>query len=129
MYPQADAYHSSSSQTIQRAIKASPDTIKRNQDPEVARDDPDDRLLNRKLAAESIVLLKNSEGVLPLDTTKMRKILVTGPNARSRTVSGGGSAYLTSSYIVTAWDGIVAALEGSGIEVVYTPGCYGKLES
>jgi beta-glucosidase len=117
------------SQTIQRAIRASPETIKHNQDPEVARDDPDDRLLNRKLAAESIVLLKNSEGVLPLDTTKIRKILVTGPNARSRTVSGGGSAYLTSSYIVTAWDGIVGALEGSGIEVVYTPGCYGKLEN
>ena len=64
-----------------------------------------------------------------MDTTKIRKILVTGPNARSRTVSGGGSAYLTSSYIVTAWDGIVSALEGSGIEVVYTPGCYGKSKS
>ncbi|KAH8077419.1 glycosyl hydrolase family 3 C-terminal domain-containing protein, partial [Filobasidium floriforme] len=46
------------------------------------------------------------------------------PNARTRTVSGGGSAYLTSSYVVTAWDGIVAALEGSGVEVVYSAGCY-----
>lgn len=107
-------------------MRASPETVRNNRSEELARDDPEDRLLNRKLAAESIILLKNAAGALPLDPTKLKKVLVTGPNARTRTVSGGGSAYLTSSYVVTAWDGIVAAFEGSGVEVVYSAGCYSQ---
>ena len=35
----------------------------------------------RQLAAESMVLLKNEQNLLPLDGTKPLRLLVTGPNA------------------------------------------------
>ncbi len=40
--------------------------------------------LSRELARESIVLLKNENGVLPLDNAKFRKIAVIGPLANRR---------------------------------------------
>ena len=42
-----------------------------------------DRAVSRKLAAESIVLLKNSPGALPLDKTRLKSIAVIGPLADS----------------------------------------------
>jgi beta-glucosidase len=46
----------------------------------------------RKLAEQSIVLLKNDKGVLPLDPAKVRSIAVIGFNADTGMISGGGSA-------------------------------------
>lgn len=97
----------------------------RNTEPETYRPCEPDRTLNRRLAAESIVLLKNKEQVLPLDQTKIRKIAVIGPNAKTRTVSGGGSAYLTSKYVVTPLEGVQKLFEETAVEVVYAAGCYG----
>ncbi|KAK0454089.1 glycoside hydrolase family 3 protein [Desarmillaria tabescens] len=111
-------------QVIQRAVRADPSLVKNNTLPERQLDSPDDITLNRRLAAESIVLLKNDLGVLPLDMKKIKKLAVIGPNAKTRTVSGGGSAFLLSSYVVTPLEGIEAALQGTNINVVYSPGCY-----
>ena len=74
----------------------------------------------RKVASESIVLLRNEGDILPLDPQKIKKIAIIGPNAKAIIPSGGGSASLKPSYFVTAYDGIVSALEqaGSGTEVV-----------
>jgi len=47
---------------------------------------------SRHLAEQSIVLLKNDQGVLPLDRAKLRSIAVIGPNANTGMISGGGSA-------------------------------------
>lgn len=58
----------------------------------------------RKLAADSIVLLKNERNVLPLDKTK--SIAVIGPNAKVARYSGGGSASLKPYWLVTPFDGI-----------------------
>ncbi|KAG7448394.1 beta-glucosidase [Guyanagaster necrorhizus] len=111
-------------QIVQRAVLADPSIVKNNMLPERQLDSPDDIILNRRVAGESIVLLKNDLGVLPLDMNKIRKLAVIGPNAKTRTVSGGGSAFLLSSYIVTPLEGIEAALGGTDIDVVYSPGCY-----
>ena len=46
----------------------------------------------RRLAEQSIVLLKNDNGALPLDRTKVRSIAVIGPHANTSMISGGGSA-------------------------------------
>lgn len=46
----------------------------------------------RKIAEQSIVLLKNSSGVLPLDPAKIHSIAVIGPHADTGMISGGGSA-------------------------------------
>jgi len=47
---------------------------------------------SRHLAEQSTVLLKNDQGILPLDRAKLRSIAVIGPNANSSMISGGGSA-------------------------------------
>ncbi len=46
----------------------------------------------RHIAEQSIVLLKNDQGILPLDCTKFHSIAVIGPNANTGMISGGGSA-------------------------------------
>ena len=87
----------------------------------------DDKILMRKLASESIVLLRNEGDILPLTPQKFRKIAIIGPNAKAIVLSGGGSAAMKPSYFVTAYDGIVSALEqaGSGTEVTYSEGTRG----
>ena len=46
----------------------------------------------QKLSEQSIVLLKNEGGQLPLDTSKIHTIAVIGPHADVGMISGGGSA-------------------------------------
>jgi beta-glucosidase len=46
----------------------------------------------RHLAEQSIVLLKNTSGLLPLDRNTVHSIAVIGPHADTGMISGGGSA-------------------------------------
>lgn len=46
----------------------------------------------RKIEEQSIVLLKNNSGVLPLEAAKINSIAVIGPHADTSMISGGGSA-------------------------------------
>ena len=46
----------------------------------------------RRIAEQSTVLLKNSNGTLPLDGTKLHSIAIIGPHADTGMISGGGSA-------------------------------------
>jgi beta-glucosidase len=46
----------------------------------------------RRLAEHSIVLLKNSNGLLPLDRSTVHSIAIIGPHADTGMISGGGSA-------------------------------------
>lgn len=84
----------------------------------------EDAALLRKAAAESIVLLKNDNAVLPIDKTKVKKVAIVGGNAKAVVLSGGGSAALKPSYFVSPHDGIVNAL-GKDVEVTYTEGARG----
>lgn len=63
-----------------------------------------DRQLLRRVASESIVLLKNEENVLPF--RKAKRIAVIGPNSKIATYCGGGSASLNAYYTVTPLEGI-----------------------
>lgn len=76
---------------------------------EHADDRPAHRALIRRAGAEGAVLLKNN-GLLPLDATAVGKIAVIGPNAKSAQIMGGGSAQLNPHYMVSPWDGLVAAV-------------------
>ncbi|RDW65085.1 hypothetical protein BP6252_10736 [Coleophoma cylindrospora] len=73
------------------------------------RDFPSDRVLNRKVAAESIVLLKNDNKVLPL-SADIDEIALIGPNMMNGAYCGGGSAQLDAYYIVNNYEGIVSRL-------------------
>ena len=84
----------------------------------------EDTALLRQAAAESIVLLKNDNGILPVDKTKVKKVAIVGGNAKAAILSGGGSAALKPSYFVSPYDGIVKAL-GKDVEVTYSEGARG----
>lgn len=78
----------------------------------------------RRIAGETIVLLKNENNILPLQATKLRKVAIVGGNAKATVMSGGGSAALKPSYFRSPYDGIVDALP-EGVEVTYTVGAPG----
>ncbi|KAF2036551.1 beta-glucosidase precursor [Setomelanomma holmii] len=88
--------------------------------PETQLNRPEDRRLLRKVAAESIVLLKNQDNILPF--SQARKIAVIGPNAKIATFCGGGSASLNAYSATTPFDGIDSLASG-GIE--FAQGAYG----
>lgn len=91
---------------------------------EYTRESEEDKALMRKLAADSIVLLKNEGSILPLEPSKLKKIAIVGGNAKAFVLSGGGSAALKPSYFTSPYDGIVAAL-GKDVEVTYSEGARG----
>ena len=89
---------------------------------ESSLDRAEDRQLIRNVGAESIVLLKNVENILPLK--KSKRVAVIGPNSKIAAISGGGSASLNPYYAVTPYDGIKAKAS-SGID--FAQGIYGHL--
>ncbi|KAH8815580.1 glycoside hydrolase family 3 protein [Xylogone sp. PMI_703] len=90
---------------------------------ETTRDTPETAALLRKIGGDSIVLMKNEGGLLPL--SKEKKTLIVGPNAKIATYHGGGSASLAAYYAVTPFDGISSKLSQSP---TYTVGCYAHKE-
>lgn len=58
-----------------------------------------------KLAEQSIVLLEN-DGLLPLDASKFKNILVTGPNANNQTILGDWSLLQPDENVVTVLEGL-----------------------
>lgn len=60
------------------------------------------------IASESIVLLKNDAGLLPLKTNAVKSIAVIGDNATRTFASGGYGAGVKAKYEVTALAGIKA---------------------
>jgi len=79
------------------------------------------RALARKAAEASIVLLKNSKGLLPLDRTKLNKLAVIGPNAEESRLGGGGSASVTAGYSVSPLRGLQDYC-GQAVEIGFVEG-------
>lgn len=84
----------------------------------------DDLKLMRKVATETIVLLKNDNKLLPLKADSIKKIAILGGNAKARVLSGGGSAALKPSFFISPYDGIVKMLP-KDVEVTYAEGARG----
>ncbi len=97
-----------------------PERVRYAQIPYSVNESPEHDRLARKMADESIVLLKNT-GVLPLAKT-VRTIAVIGPNA-DELMSLLGNYYGTPSKPVTALAGIRAAAAQAGAKVIYARGC------
>jgi beta-glucosidase len=86
------------------------------------RNRPEDRALNRKICASSIVLLKNDNSVLPLPK-RMKRIALIGSHMKNPSITGGGSASLDPYYSVSLYDAIKEKL-GPDVEIVYEVGAY-----
>lgn len=78
-----------------------------------------DRKIALTAAHETITLLKDEGGLLPIDPAKVKSIAVIGPNANRR-VLGGYSG--TPKYYVTVLDGIKEKA-GDRMKVLYSEGC------
>ncbi len=90
---------------------------------EVCLDDPADRAVARRAAAESFVLLRNESAALPL-APALKTLAVIGPNAEAMVIQGGGSARVTPHPPVSPLAGLRARLSGAGVEVAHERGCY-----
>lgn len=85
---------------------------------------PEHGLAGAKIGEEGIVLLQNKNGVLPVDLTKAKKIVVVGENAIKMMTVGGGSSSLKVKYEISPLDGLKKRV-GSQAEVVYVRGYVG----
>jgi beta-glucosidase len=77
--------------------------------------------LARKVAAEAITLLKNSEKLLPVETAKYKKIAVLGEFAVNPRYQGNGSSQVKPTKLDKFID-IVRDEFGEGTEFVYSAG-------
>ncbi len=84
-------------------------------------DTPEQRAVARKAATESIVLLKNSGDLLPLDAAKIHSVVVIGPSAAIARTGGGGSSLVTPKYSVAPLKGIQDRA-GQRLQVSYALG-------
>ena len=92
----------------------------------------------RKASAQSMVLLKNENNILPVDLSRNKKIAVIGPNGNYGNhfrngryhpglLQGGGSSSLGTKKenMITPFQGIKDNVP-TDVEVVYAPGCYAE---
>lgn len=84
---------------------------------------PEHRAAAFSVARESVVLLKNEDGRLPLCREKLKKLLVVGKNAEIVHANGGGSAAIKALYEISPLLGISMKL-GGNTEVRYVPGYF-----
>lgn len=78
------------------------------------------RLL-REAAASSMVLLRNTGDLLPLDRRHLRRVAVLGASATEMHIQGGGSVTVQPHYAVSPLEGIRSAL-GDEVDVVHHVG-------
>ncbi len=79
-----------------------------------------------RAARESVVLLTNRQGILPLDTTHYRRILVTGPNADNQNMLGDWASPQPAENVVTLLKGMQCEFPGCRIDFVPTGRIKGK---
>jgi len=83
--------------------------------------DPGYEKISMQASYESMILLKNRDNFLPLDRTKIRTILIAGPNATDKTlsISRYGPKKIEYKSVLEAFR---EKLEGS-VDVLYARGC------
>ena len=84
---------------------------------------PDHREMILHTAEESMILLKNEKQALPLNASKIKKLVVIGQNAAKVHSDGGGSAEIKALYEICPLMGLKRYL-GGNTRVKYLPGYY-----
>lgn len=79
---------------------------------------PENCALALDAARECIVLLKNENNLLPIDKSKYKRILVTGPNADNQSILGDWTFFQPEDKVVTVLEGMRMISEDS--EIVYS---------
>ncbi len=76
--------------------------------------------LARRAAADSVVLLRNDQGLLPLVDAPGLRVAVVGEFARTPRFQGAGSSQVNPTRVDSAFDGLLAALPSSTVR--FAPG-------
>lgn len=79
---------------------------------------PEHRQVALNAARECIVLLKNTDHLLPLNPSKYKRILVTGPNADNQSILGDWTFFQPDSNVITILEGIKQ--EAPDVEILYS---------
>lgn len=77
--------------------------------------------LARRAAAESMVLLKNDNGLLPLQPERLSSVAVIGRFAKQPRIQGAGSAKVTPTRVDLPWDEM-QDIAGDRLELRYAEG-------
>ncbi|KPM43168.1 putative beta-glucosidase I [Neonectria ditissima] len=85
-------------------------------------DTSESRALARKVAGDSIVLLKNKRSVLPLSKNRNLTYGLIGEHFEMPATCGGGSSEATPFYVSTPLDAITEVVGSDNVR--YEPGCY-----
>ncbi|HZE42610.1 MAG TPA: glycoside hydrolase family 3 C-terminal domain-containing protein, partial [Steroidobacteraceae bacterium] len=93
-------------------------------DASISRYDVAGRAASLQGAEEGIVLLKNTDGLLPLDRSKIRSLAVIGPDAYPAVLNGGGSATVAPFHATSLLEGL-SAESNNGIDIRYARGVAG----
>ncbi|CAK7216456.1 hypothetical protein SBRCBS47491_002830 [Sporothrix bragantina] len=97
---------------------------------EAETDTPEFRQTARETAANSVVLLKNENNILPLKPEKLQTLAIIGPNAKHPTLGGTGSAVVNPYYTTNPFDSLseTAKIGNPKIEITYEPGILTSLQ-
>jgi beta-glucosidase len=82
---------------------------------------PEHNKVAYEVASQSIVLLKNSDNILPLNSSRLKKIVVIGDNALHKHATGGFGAGVKARYEVTPLAGLQNAL-GIKVQIQFVQG-------
>lgn len=82
---------------------------------------PEHVALSQKIAEESIVMLKNDKGLLPLDIHKIKSLAVIGPNADK--VQYGDYSFTRDNRSGVTVLGGIKQFAGNSVKVNYAKGC------
>jgi beta-glucosidase len=85
-------------------------------------DSPEARGVALEVAREGIVLLKNENHLLPLQSKNIKTLSVIGPNAAHARTGGGGSSKVDPVYSVSLLDALTKKM-GNDVDVHYVAGC------
>ena len=97
------------------------DKVQRHRRPHTRADFAAHHALSQRLAAESIVLLKNENNLLPLDARKTPRIAVIGKPAQEPVIQGSGCATTVPYFLDRPLDEIFD-LAGDDFNVTWAPG-------
>ncbi|NRA38823.1 MAG: glycoside hydrolase family 3 C-terminal domain-containing protein, partial [Planctomycetes bacterium] len=83
---------------------------------------PQQHDIARRVAEESMVLLKNDKQTLPLQVDALSSVALIGPNAATARLGGGGSAAVSPFYTVSPLEGLQKVLPDN-VTLHYEEGC------
>lgn len=95
-----------------------------HKEPEMRQKWGEHRQVAEQIARESIVLLKNSGNLLPLDTNTVKKIVLYGANATETVATGGGAAGFNPGPDFVTYEQAIRKAAGDEVEVT----CLSMLE-